>query len=248
MGVLKNVRLFTGGADLTSRNNKLEINCEVEAKPTTNWGDYDAATGQLWESVTGGLFKTTLSAEGQWEAGDPGQVDDVSWADLGGLSAWTACPHTAEVGALSLTTSALRGSYQLGGSTGDVAPWSAGATGSWPEARGVILHPPGTARTATGSGTAVEHLAVTSAQYLYGAVHVLSVAGTSSPTITVKIQSDVDNTFGSPTDLITFTAATARTGEIKRAAGPVTDTWYRATWTVSGSSPSFLFLVALGIA
>lgn len=246
--VWKNVRLFTGGADLTARNNKLETKSEVEAKPTTNWGDFDPTTGQLWESCIGGLFKTTLAGEGQWEAGDPGKVDDASWTDLGGLSTWTWCPHTAEVGALSYTTSALRGGYTLGGPVGDVAPWQANATGAWPTARGLVLHPPGTARTATGSGTATEHVAVSATQYLYGSLHVLSVAGTDTPTITVKIQSDVDGTFGSPTDLITFTAATARTGEIKRTAGAVTDTFYRATWTISGTNPSFLALVALGIA
>lgn len=244
--VLTNVRLFTGGADLTGRSNKLEIACQVEEKDVTCWPEDDTTT-IVWKEVIGGLYSTDISAEGAWEAGDSGKVDDVSWADLGGLGAWTACQHTAALGSTALLTYAMRGEYSLLGEVGDVAPWSAKATGSWPMLRGKILHPPGTARTATGNGTAVQHVAVSTGQHLYAALHVLSVSGTSTPTITVGVQSDVDSTFATATDQITFAAATARTGEILRTAGPVTDTWYRATWTVSGTSPSFLFVVSLGV-
>ena len=244
--VLRGCRLFTGGADLTSRNSKLELSCEIEEKDVTAFNP-DSDT-EIWTELIGGLASTKATAEGQWEAGDSGKVDDVSWADLGGLSAWTATPGAATVGNLAWLLYAMRGSYELGGSVGDVAPWKADASGTWPLVRGVILHPPGTARTATGDGTAVEHVAVPAGKNLYAALHVLSVAGTATPTITVAIESDIADDFtGDEVERIEFAAATAAGGQILRVPGAIADTWYRATWTVTGGSPSFLFVVSLGV-
>jgi hypothetical protein len=242
--VLKNVRLFTGGADLTTRNNKLEVMAEVEDKETTAF----VPEGDVWREVLGGQASSKWSGEGQWEAEDPGKVDDVSWTDLGGLSAWTACPATAAVESVAWMTSAMRGSYQLGAALGDVAPWAAAAAGSWPTVRGVVLHDPGTARTATGNGAAVLHVAAPAGKQVYAALHVLSVAGSGTPTLTAKVQADNASNFPSPVDVVQFAAATARGGQILRTPGPLTDTYYRVSWTISGTTPSFLFLASVGIA
>lgn len=239
--ILTDVRLLTGGADLTGQSNKVEVNSEVEDKDVTNFAS------ARWKEVIGGLVSTEIAAEGQWEAGSPGMVDDAAWAALGGLGPWTACPQGAAVGGLAWLTRAMTGKYQLGGQVGDVAPWQATAKGSWPLVRGVVAHPPGTARIATGSGTAQQLGAVPAGKHLYAALHVLSVAGTASPSITVGIESDDATGFASPIPRITFSPAAAPGGQILRVAGAVTDTWWRPTWTVSGTSPSFLFVVAFGI-
>ena len=249
--ILENVRLYMGGADYTGVSNKVELALEVEEKDVTTFGDYDPTTGRLWKTVKGGLGSAKITQGGNFEAGDTGKPDDDSWAALGGIGAWsalpTATPAAATYGDLAWFTRTHRGSYSLLGAVGDVAPWSGALSSVWPAVRGACAHPPGTARTATGSGTAVQLAAVGATQYLYAALHVLSVSGTSTPTITVKIQSDNASGFPSPTDVMTFTAATARTGEVIRAAGAITDDWFRAAWTITGTSPSFLFLVTLGI-
>lgn len=244
--VLTNVRLFAGGADLTSRSNKVEITAEVEDKDTTNY----ASAG--WKERLGGLGDCALVGEGQWEATDLSKVDDQAWAAMGTVAGYTVGNNatagaTMAAGDLVWLIKAMQASYKLGSTVGDVAPWITTAGGSWPVSRGVVLNPPGTARTATGSGTAVQLAAVSATQYLYATLHVLSVAGTSSPTITVKVQSSVDNTFGSPTDILTFTAATAIGGQMTRAAGPITDTWFRVAYTITGTGPSFLFVAGIGI-
>jgi hypothetical protein len=244
--VLTDVRLFTGGADLTSANNKVELAAEVEEKDATVFRS--SGTGQMFTSVIGGLAQASIDAEGLWSAGADDTVDPNLWAGLGGVGAWTVYPDTADVDDVAYLTSALQADYQLLGKVGDVAPWKATARSSWPLARGKGAHPPGTARTATGDGTPVEHVAVPAGSYLYANLHVLSIAGTSTPTLTVKVQSDDGVGFASPTDRITFDAATAVGGQSKRVAGAITDTWYRATWTISGTNPSFLFAVAFGVA
>jgi hypothetical protein len=58
----------------------------------------------------------------------------------------------------------------------------------------------------------------------------------------------VDIAFGTPVDQITFTPRTVAGGEILRVVGPITDTFYRATYTITGTTPSFLFNVSLGVA
>lgn len=239
--VLLNSRIFAGGADLSGNGNKIELSSELEDKDVTNF------LSDGWKESLGGLAATALSGAGQWEAGDPGQVDDEMWDALIGRTQrpWTINPASSDVGELAWFTQAMVKDHKVLDAVGEVAPWNASAAGTWPLLRGKVLHPPGTARTSTGTGTAVELAAVPAGQHLYVAAHVLSVAGTT-PSLTLAVQSDVDNTFASPTTVGTLTAATTVSSQITRFAGPITDTWFRASWTISGTTPSFLFLLSIG--
>lgn len=115
-----------------------------------------------------------------------------------------------------------------------------------PFIRGVLLDRR-TALTATGTGTGSEAGAILAAQVGYAALHVFSASGTT-PSLTVKIQSDDNSGFTSATDRITFTAATEAGAQWGSVNGAVTDTYWRAVWTISGTSPSFGFAVFFGIA
>lgn len=240
--ILTNVRCFAVGVDLTGNSNKIELTSEVESKDATNYGSNG------WNEVLGGLASAELSAEGQWEAGDATKVDDGSWAQLGGIGPWSvSANNAATVGGLAYFTNALRADYKLGDAVGEIAPWTGTAKSSWPLVRGQFGHPPGTARTASGTGTALQVGAVAAGKRMYAALHVLSVAGTT-PSLTARVESSVDNTFGSPTTRLTFTAASAVGGQILRTDGTaITDTWWRIAWTISGTTPSFMFAASLGI-
>lgn len=240
--ILTNVRCFAVGVDLTGNSNKIEISAEVESKDSTNYAS------QGWGEVLGGLASAELSGEGQWEAGDPSKVDDASWSQLGGVGPWSvSANNAAAVGDLAYLTNAMRSDYKLGDAVGEVAPWTGTAKSSWPMARGQFAHPPGTARTATGTGTGLNLGAVAAGRRLYATLHVLSVAGTT-PSITARVESDDNSGFSSATTRLTFDAATAVGGQILRTDGTaITDTWWRMAWTISGTTPSFLFAGALGI-
>lgn len=242
--VLLNSRVFVSGADLSGQGSKIEIVEESDAKAVTNWRSGGA------EELLAGLSKVDISAEGQWEAGDPTRVDDQMWANRRILEPWTVGPTEASdtaPGNLMYLTKALRTKSNIWGGVGDVAGWTADAKGSWPLARGQSAHQSGTPRTATGNGTALQLGAVPSGDYLYANLHVLSVAGSAAPTITVNIQSDNAVGFPTPAAVGSFAAATAVGGQALRFPGPITDDWFRVTWTISGTLPSFLFLVSLGI-
>jgi len=240
--VLVNVRTFAAGVDLTGNSNKIELSSEVEDKDATNYAS------QGWKEVLGGLGSAELSGEGQWEAGDPSKVDDASWAHLGTVIPWSVSANNgAAVGDLAYLMAALRSDYKLFDAVGEVAPWTGTAKSSWPLVRGQFAHPPGTARTATGTGTGLNLGAVAAGKRMYAALHVLSVSGTT-PSITARVESSVDNTFASPTTRLTFAAAAAVGGQTLRTDGTaITDTWWRIAWTISGTTPSFLFVGSLGI-
>ncbi|MFI6700318.1 hypothetical protein ACIBJC_15295 [Streptomyces sp. NPDC050509] len=238
---LLDARLFAPGADLSGASNKIELTSEIEDKDTTNY------RSNGWKEVIGGLGSAEISGEGQWEAGDPSMVDNASWSTFGGLGPYTVCPTDSTVGALAYFTNGLRTDYTVGDAVGEVAPWSGTIKSSWPLVRGQIGHPPGLARTATGIGTALQLGAVPAGKRLYAALHVLSVAGTT-PSITVRIESDDAAGFATPITRGAFDAATTPGGQILRGDGTaVTDTYWRAAWTVSGTAPSFMFALSLGI-
>lgn len=240
--ILTDVRYFAGGVDLTGASNKVEIATEVEAKDATTYGSGG------WKESLGGLASSEWKAGGFWEAGDDSKVDDATWNRLGGVGAHTAViSGGGAVGDVAYFTQAMTGGYTLLGNVGEIAPWQANAQGSYPTVRGLVAHPPGTARTANGTGTAQELGAVASGQYIYASLHVLSLSGTGTPTITARVESDDASGFASATTRATFDAATAAGGQVIRAAGAIADTWWRIAWTVSGTSPSFLFAAALGI-
>lgn len=240
--VLTDVRSFFAGCDITGVSNKCELVAEVDEQETTNF-----ASGG-WKEFIGGLRGSSIDVEGYWEAGDATRVDDAIEANRGAVVPWSIVPTSGAVGSLAYLSQALSGGYTLLGAVGDVAPYALKASGSWPLVRGQVAHPTGTPRTATGTGSNVTFTAgPTSTQYMYAALHVLSMSGTSTPTITVRVESDDNAGFTSATTRATFNAATAVGGQITRVAGSITDTYWRAAWTISGTTPSFLFAVTLGI-
>jgi hypothetical protein len=66
--------------------------------------------------------------------------------------------------------------------------------------------------------------------------------------MTLRVESDDNAGFTSATTRLTLTAMTARGGQWASLVGPVaTDTYWRAAWTVSGTSPSLVTRVCIGI-
>lgn len=238
--ILTDCRIFAGGTHLSGQSNKIELPGELEERDVTNF----LSAG--WKECTGALPSFSIEASGQWVAGS-NSVDESRWSALGTNEPWTICPLTDTAGVLAYLGQANESKYQTFDVVGSVMPWAASAQGSWPLVRGKSLHSYVTPRTATGSGTAVQLIATPTGQNLYAALHVLSVSGTATPTLTVRVQSDNASDFPSATTVITFTAATAVGGQITRVAGPITDDWLRADWTISGTNPSFLFVVSVGV-
>lgn len=239
--VLLDARIYLESADLTGWSNKVETDPSVADEDITTF-----ASGG-WKQRTGGEFDTDVALEGFFEQLDVSRPDDMFWANLGSnQAALTVAPTSGAAGVVTYLSRVQVMDYKPSAAVGKVVGWTSSLKGNWPFVRGLIMHPQGTARTATGTGTGFQLGAVTTAQRIYCCSHVLSVSGTT-PSITVSLQSSVDNTFASPTTRITFAADTALDGQALSLLGAVTDQWWRAAWTISGTTPSFLFAVSAGI-
>lgn len=248
--ILTNVRIFSGAVDLTSVGNRIEVAATAEAKEVTNFGSVDAG-GNLWKEQLAGLDNAMVSVSGFWEAGSGSFVDDDQWANFGGVGPWTILPGASSEGSLAYVVNAVRTKYSLLGQVGDAAPFSAEAISTGAFARGAVLLAPGTPRTATGTGTIVQIGAVPALRAMRASLHVLSVAGTT-PTFAAILQSAATAGFASPTTRATFTtvnvAAGGRSAEyVASVAGPITDAYWRISYTITGTTPSYLALAAAGI-
>jgi len=242
--VLTDCRIYFNGCDLTGNSNNVSVTTKVKDLQKTNF----ASLG--YEELIGGVSSTEAKCDVMWQSGgDNSYPDDALFSALGSYSSsLTLVPTAGTVGSVTYLTQALESDYGVGGKHGELVMNTPSFTGTWPLVRGQILHPQGTARTSTGTGTACLLGAASASQRLYACLHVFSVAGTAAPTLTVKIQSDDNAGFTTPTDQFTFTAATGITGEAKYVAGAITDTYWRAAWTITGTNPSFLFAVSAGVA
>jgi predicted metalloprotease len=101
------------------------------------------------------------------------------------------------------------------------------------------------ARTSTTSTTGVQLFTAGTVTLVTAALHIFAVSG-STPSVTVTVQSSATQG-GSYTTRATFTAATAVGSQYVSAAISTTDQWWRATFTISGTSPSFTAAVSAAV-
>lgn len=234
--VLINPALLFDGYDLSGQTSRMAL--------TSSAGEVDGTTFASggWTEGKPGIRRTAFQQEGLWD-GVP--TDEQLFTKLGGALVVVSLAHGAAAeGEVGYFAQMHLAEYSPGGAVGEAFRFSAGGFCTGPLSRGTVLHR--AARTSTGTGTALELGAATSGQRLSAALHVLAVSG-GSPTLDVLVQSDDANGMSSPTTRLTFAQATAVGAQWVTAAGPVTDTWWRVSWTIGGSTPSFTFAVLFGI-
>lgn len=232
---------FVGGVDLTSQANRVDLDAMVAELDGTTFGDDGNKT------VFGGLESATVSGGGYVDFGSVADVERESYANGRLLLPHTIGPSNsgAAVAAKAYVVKSLSTSVKLYGQVGELVPWEVSAASSSKTGHGKFLAVPSTTISATGDGTAVEIAAVPDGKYALATLHVLSRTGTA--TLDVVIESDVDADFdGSETSRITFTQMSAVGSQFKSVAGPITDTFWRAAFTVGGSG-TLTVAVALGI-
>lgn len=239
----KNMGIFVGRYAFVAKSNSFELNYEVEEKDVTTLDD-DTSISMP------GLFKVGGSVAGFMDLG----TDSVEEASVSSwLGSATAIPVTVSQSGGSATEGDVAFFFQaieisappVSGAVGDVHPFQL----EFPLAaaklvRGKLGLAKLTSETAaSGNGTAYQLGALTADQALYAALHVLDVSAGGS--VVFKVQSDTVG-FASPTDRITFTAATGKTEEWKSVSGAITDDYWRVTWARTGGA-SFKAVVAFGI-
>lgn len=238
----KNMSILEGGVELAGHGKSVSL------QTTVNPLDKTALDNQGWVELTAGLKDSTVSFEFMQDHAAANLVDSGFWDSFGDTGTVRSICTAADDGSVAYLMRGINLSYTpISGQVGELAMGQvSGATSSGPVVRGKLLHPSSTARTTSSTGTGRQLGAVADGKSLYAALHVISVDGTT-PTLDVKVQSDDNGSFSSATDRITLSQANAVGAQWGSVAGAITDDYWRISYTIGGTDPSFAFAVTVGI-
>jgi hypothetical protein len=247
-GKFYDARLFAGAYELTGQSNTIQLSYNAAMLDVTTMG-------MTTKSNLAGIKDVKLDAAGFMVTPAVTDLTDQTLFANVGLATIPVSffPTTGSIeGSLAYLFSAAQPDYTVGGAHGAMAPYKFSAVpGSlgYPLVRGYVLEPGSVARVATGAGSGtINPGAAAATQRMYAALHVFSAVVGGGNTLDVIIQSDADGAFpAGSTTRFTFTQATGITSQYMMLAGPVTDAYWRASWTIAGATPSFRFAVVLGI-
>lgn len=232
--VLKNVSVFAGGYNLTGDTNSVSLDYGADMVEDTTFG-------KDTHGMRAGLKTVSFSMEGYT---DGSQTDTALYYEIGfedlPLTAMTVGPTEGNAAYSFLT--AISEFQPANGAVGEMASYSASAAAMGALIKGYSLAYLENEDT-TGVTTGVQAGAATAGQTVYAAIHVLSGSGT----LDAVIESDDNAGFTSATSRVTFSQATGVTSEWKTLTGPVTDDYWRVSYTIGGGSPDFTFVVFFGI-
>lgn len=238
---LTNAKILVGQADLSGYSNKIEIDTEVDELDATTFG----SSG--FRSIVGGLRKVDAKVAGFFESGGAGYPDDRLFTDLGvNAVPMSVTPSGGTVADIAYFTKVVRPTYSLGGDVGDLVAFESAAVGDGtPLIRGQVAD--NQARTATATTTALQLVVPSASTRVYAAIHVVAVSGTT-PSLTAVLQGDNAVGFPSPATVATGSAITAVGSQwLAGAYGVTGDNFYRLSYTISGTSPSFTVFAVIGV-
>ena len=237
----KDMSILEGGLELAGNGKDVRLETTVAPLDKSNL----ASTGYV--ELLGGLKSAVVDMTLMQDKA-AGSLDETLWANFGTADVARSIVTNSADGSVAYLMRGINLGYSDGGTVGEIAMTRiAGRTSTGGVVRGRLLHPGGASRTSSSTGTGRQLGAVASGKSLYAALHVLSASGTT-PSLTVKVQSDDNSGFTSATDRITFTAAnTGNTYQWGSVAGAITDDYWRISYTISGTGPSFSFAVTAGI-
>lgn len=236
---LKNCQIYLGGYNLTGDSNNASIDAGKDEVENTTFGS-STHTFQADGLRTTGAAAEGYANYGESEAGINSMLASVIPASF--------IPQGNTEGNIAYFFDSNTGSFSpIGGSVGDLAPYTLDLTSANRLVRGNLL---ASVSNATTSGTTTEQDlgTVSATQSVYAALHVFNLAGTA-PTLDVVIQSDATG-FASPADQITFSQITGDGSvgyEYATTAGAITDDHWRVSYTLGGSVTDCDFAVVIGI-
>jgi hypothetical protein len=229
----QNAKLYVAQFDVTADFRDLEWERSVEPIDVTTFGALSYAR-------IPGLKDGTLSASGYW-SGDVDEVDErlaAVYAVTGKLV--SAYMNGDNVGSPGVLTGSIASSYSIGAQVGGAVAvgleFTAGS--SVPVLSAVSLHAMGP-ETGTANIASVDNAAASTNGYTAN-LHVSAIAG-AAPSVVVKIQHSTDNSTW--VDLVSFTAATAKTSEQKTGTGTV-NRYVRAVHTFGGTTTSITYALS----
>lgn len=239
--ILSQSKLYAAGYDFSGDLKAIALRLGADQQDNTNFASGGA------HSRLAGLKTGAFQLDGFWNAlNAAAAADDTLFGNIGltGIPV-TICPQTGAEGEPSYILNADFASYAPGAKVGALFEFTAAGETISDVVRATILK--NAAAVAGGNGTIFQVGAVSAAQKAYAALNIRALTTGGSPSFTCKIQSAAAIGFASPTDRITFAAASAVGGQwATPLAGPITDQYWRIVFTLTNIT-SITFAVSLGI-
>lgn len=239
--VLTNVGLWFGSVDLAPFSGAIDTQVTVDMKTANNF-----AAGGFRIQIPGFQhWVTKIDGNADFASGAPGAT--FTPAARGTQYPLTIVPNGTAASAgdpCILQRGIMSMSSQLRGNVGDVAQFSLGLESDTAGLPGVVLAPMASRTTSGLTGTAVNLTGPTASQLGYAALHVTAASGTN---LVVKVQSDDNSGFTSPTDRITFSTVSAVGWQwgTTTAAALTGETYWRVLATIA--TGTFTFGVSFGV-
>lgn len=232
--ILSGYKLYVGDFDLSGNINALGASDSAQLKDATTIADTVVIN-------KGGLKVFTFSHQGFWDSDIDAQLfSNLGISDIPMIYA----PGNGADGQICHMLKTVQGEYNPAPKVGEMYGFSYSGVADQ-KVRGTIMANLAS-QASSANGTARQLGAVSAIQSVYATLHVLAASG-SSPTLDATVNSDDAEGFPSTTQRIAFTQATGITSQWSSLIGPITDDWWRIEFTIGGGSPSFDFVVSVGI-
>lgn len=241
MQVIKDVTALIANYDISGQaNNFAALPVTVQALDKTNgasagWQEFEPGLKSMGGTISG--FTDDMTFDSDQLTG----LQNVPFT----LSLNNALAEGDIIHAYKANQTAFDRPMQVGQLLGYSGTFTANGAG----VKGFALHVG--AETATGASAGQNLGAVAAGQTIYAWQHVTATAGTS-PTLDTLVESDATDAWvGAETTRFTFTQETDATSGyqwLTPVAGAITDTWWRVSYTITGSAgQSFTFVTGFAI-
>lgn len=228
--VLTHCQVLAGGVDLTAQANQVTVSPSAVMLDATTYdsgGNSEFRPGLRSVQGTIATFLNETAAGTALNVGTQGIVLTTTLTNDANSVGYSYSGISMQAGDEYAIGQLLRRNYSFQG------------TGA--SFRGELLVPKA-ARTAGASSTPRQLGAVSASQRVHASLHVLSITGGN---VVATVTSDDAVGFASPTTRLTFATATAAGSQTLSAAGAITDSWWRVTWTQTASTATFAVLVGI---
>jgi hypothetical protein len=240
--VLTYVQLLVGAYEIGAFSGSFDLAEQTQMKEANNF----AAKG--YTVVIPGLTSSTFGINGHADYASGAVSQTFNSSQRGAQFAAAVLPTGSAAAAgdpAFLMEGRLASMKMLTGAVGEVADFSMSLVSDSAGVDGYVLAPLA-ARSSTANSSVLAMTGPSASQRVWIGLHTTAASGTT-PSQTVTVQSAALVGFGSPTTRATLTAQTAAGWQWTSVAGAITDGFWRATLTISGTTPSFTTAIVIGV-
>ena len=235
--VLTDTLILFHGQNLQGSTNQVVVELSSDENDDTTFGQNTHTFAE------GALLTSVISGAGFFDAEEP---DATLFQEVGAADRVVSVVENPIEGSIGYFLQAVLGQYSpiQGGNVGEMLSFQFAAAARDRLIRGTLMD--NTTETTSGDGANRQLGAVAAGQGIYSAVHVFAAAGTS-PTLDVVVESDDSGAFTTPVTRLTHPQQTGPGSDFQKSLVAITDDFWRLSWTIGGTTPSFSFAGLVGI-